>query len=151
MRRLEKCPCTRLVKVEKWSEAWNNAKPWSNLMPNSWGIKKQREIEIIWYFRDEHGADERCICAKLVEIKKRRVIKIIWYLKGAFYQTILDIENARWIKRTWWEKWVLWREWPLNSPHRFETWPFTRLLKEMSVKKTWKLQRDREKPELAYR
>ena len=69
-------PCAKLMKVEKQSEAGNNTTPWSNLVPDP-QIKKWIEIEIIWYFRDQCGADERCPCARLVDIKKTIVIKIM--------------------------------------------------------------------------
>ena len=33
------------------------------------GDKKQMEIKIICYFKDQHGADEICSCVRLVEIR----------------------------------------------------------------------------------
>ena len=82
------------VKVEKRSEVWDNATPFEITLSQTHGDRVQRVIEIIWYFRNQYEADERCPCARPVEMK-RRVMEMIWYLKGA-----LSVEKVKWNKKT---------------------------------------------------
>ena len=79
--------------------------PRDAFVSDSWVQKVKRIFEIIWYFRDQHGADKRCLCARLVEIKKQRETVIMWYLRdkcGAVkwcpYAKLVEIKKQRGIE-----------------------------------------------------